>query len=67
MTKNEHMVERVIRVIFGIALLSLLLILEGNLRFIGLVGIIPIITGTTGVCPLYTVLGISTLTKIKKK
>jgi len=63
MHKNEHSVERILRVIVGIALLSLLFILEGNIRYVGLIGILPILTGATGICPLYTVLGISTLQK----
>ena len=65
MKKNEAMAERVARVIFGIALLSLLFILEGNWRFVGLVGIVPILTGSTGVCPAYTVMGVSTLKEKK--
>ena len=46
-----------------VALLSLLFMLESGWRYIGLVGIIPILTGLTGNCPLYTVLGISTIKK----
>jgi len=63
MHKNENSVERILRVIVGIALLSLLFLLEGNIRYVGLIGILPILTGATGICPLYTVLGISTLKK----
>ncbi len=63
MKKNEAPIERILRVVAGIAILSLVFILEGNSRYFGLLGIIPIITGTTGVCPLYTVLGVSTCSK----
>ncbi len=63
MKKNEAQIERILRVLAGVAILSLLFILEGNNRYFGLLGIIPIITGTMGVCPLYTILGISTLRK----
>ena len=63
MKKNEATYERVLRVLAGLGILSLLFILEGNIRYIGLLGIIPIITGTTGICPLYTLFGISTLKK----
>ncbi|PLX46532.1 MAG: DUF2892 domain-containing protein [Deltaproteobacteria bacterium] len=65
MQVNEHNAERVVRVIFGIALLSLLFILDSNWRYIGLVGIVPILTGLTGFCPLYTLLGINTAKKSK--
>ncbi|PLX42801.1 MAG: DUF2892 domain-containing protein [Deltaproteobacteria bacterium] len=65
MQVNEHNAERVARVILGIALLCLLFILESNWRYIGLVGIVPILTGLTGFCPLYTILGINTAKKKK--
>jgi hypothetical protein len=60
---NEAPIERILRVIGGLAVFSLLFTLETNYRYLGLFGIIPLITGTTGVCPLYTVLGTSTLRK----
>jgi hypothetical protein len=65
MQKNVGNAERVIRVLAGLGILSLVFILEGNIRFIGLHGIVPILTGSTGICPLYTVLGISTIKKPK--
>jgi hypothetical protein len=65
MQKNVGNAERVIRVLAGLGILSLVFILEGNIRFIGLLGIVPILTGSTGICPLYTVLGISTIKKPK--
>ncbi len=55
---NEHMVERVVRVVAGVAILSLTVI--GPKSLWGLIGIVPIATGLLGSCPLYTVFGIST-------
>ena len=58
---TEHPVERVIRVVVGVVLVSLVFI--GPKTTWGWIGIVPILTGATGVCPLYTVLGISTCPK----
>jgi hypothetical protein len=56
--KNVHPVERVLRVLFGIFLLSLVLV--GPKTLWGLIGVIPVFTGAIGSCPLYTFLGINT-------
>ena len=55
---NEHNIERAVRVLLGIGLLSLVFV--GPKTLWGLIGIIPLATGLIGSCPLYTVLGIST-------
>ena len=55
---NEHPVERIARVAAGIVILSLVFV--GPKSLWGLLGIVPILTGALGSCPLYTVLGIST-------
>lgn len=59
--QNEHTVERVIRVLVGIGLLALVFV--GPKTPWGYIGIIPIVTGLSGTCPLYTILGISTCKK----
>lgn len=60
MKENVGSADRTIRIIVGLALLSLLFILEGNARWWGLVGLLPLITGITGFCPTYIPFGIST-------
>lgn len=60
MKANIGNVERVIRVILGLALLSLFFILEGNARYWGLVGLIPLGTAAIGWCALWALLGINT-------
>ena len=60
MKQNVGTVDRVIRVVVGLAVLSLIFILDGGIRFIGLLGLIPLITGAIGWCPLYTLFKIST-------
>lgn len=56
--RNQHSAERVIRVVLGIGLLSLVWI--GPQTPWGWVGLVPLVTGLGGRCPLYRLLGIST-------
>jgi len=55
---NEHKAERVVRVLLGVGLLSLTVV--GPQTPWGLIGLIPLVTGLVGSCPLYTLFGIST-------
>lgn len=55
---NEGAFERVVRVVVGLALLSITVI--GPRSIWGLIGLVPLGTGLVGFCPLYRVLGIST-------
>ena len=57
---NVGSVDRGIRIVLGILLLSLLWILDTDFRYIGLIGIIPIATALAKSCPLYTLMGINT-------
>lgn len=61
--RNIGSSDRIIRVIIGLGLLSLLVVLNGNARFWGLLGLIPLITAFMGFCPLYTLFGIRTFKK----
>lgn len=60
MKKNMGNTDRIIRIVLGIILASLFFILDGNIRYISIIGVILIITGLVGVCPLYLPLGIHT-------
>lgn len=60
MTCNVGTLDRVLRVLAGLGLLSLLVVLDGNARWFGLIGLVPLLTGLVRFCPLYTVLGIRT-------
>jgi len=57
---NVGMVDKVIRIVLGLGLLSLTVLLDGNARWLGLIGIVPLVTGLAGYCPLYTILGLNT-------
>ena len=56
--KNMHSVDRAVRVLAGIGLLSLTVI--GPKTPWGYLGVVPILTGLIGTCPLYTLFGFST-------
>ncbi len=62
---NEHQVERIVRVLVGLGLLSLTVI--GPQTLWGLVGLVPLATGIVGSCPAYTLLGISTRPRAEGK
>jgi hypothetical protein len=56
--RNEGTADRVFRVIVGLVLLSLVFV--GPQTMWGLIGIVPLLTGATGVCPAYSLFGMST-------
>lgn len=58
MERNIGDAERVVRVLIGLGLLSLVFI--GPKTVWGLIGVVPIITGLSGWCPPYSLLGINT-------
>jgi hypothetical protein len=58
MTMNEGSLDRAIRIILGIALLSLTV--AGPKTMLGLIGLVPLLTGIIGFCPLYRLVGLST-------
>ena len=55
---NEGGIDRVVRIVAGIAILSLVVV--GPKTLWGLAGLIPLLTGLVGFCPLYRILGINT-------
>ena len=56
--KNEGTVDRALRVIGGAALISLVFV--GPETPWGWIGVVPLVTGLIGNCPVYSLLGIST-------
>ncbi len=67
MKQNVGGIDRVVRIVAGLAILSLFFFLEGNARWWALVGIVPIFTGLTRWCPAYTPFGINTCSAEEKK
>lgn len=60
MKANVGGIDRVLRIAVGIVILSLVFILEGNARYWGLVGLLPLVTGVFQFCPAYALFGLST-------
>ena len=58
MPVNEGKVDRAIRIVLGLALIALVFV--GPKTNWGWLGLIPLITGLTGFCGLYKLLGINT-------
>jgi hypothetical protein len=67
MKSNVGSIDKIIRIIVGIGLLSLFFVLEGSARYFGLIGIVPIATALMGWCPLYTLIGLNTCPLKEKK
>ncbi len=54
---NEGTADRVVRVLLGIGLISAALLKGWVWAWIG---VVPLLTGATGICPLYSLVGINT-------
>lgn len=50
--------DKIIRVVVGLVLLSLIFV--GPKTLWGLIGLVPLLTGLMGTCPLYSILGMNT-------
>jgi len=62
MKANVGSADRIVRFILGIALLGLFF-LEGNIKYVGILGIILIATAFMKFCPLYVPFRINTTKK----
>lgn len=60
MKANVGGIDRILRVLIGLALLAFLLLFEGPARWWGVIGVVPLVTGFMGFCPLYALLGLDT-------
>jgi hypothetical protein len=58
MKVNEGVIDRSLRVIAGLVLIGLAA--TGTVGTWAYIGIVPLLTGAIGMCPLYSLLGINT-------
>lgn len=58
MSRNESTIDRALRIILGLILLSLVFV--GPETPLGWIGLVPLVTGLAGFCPLYTIFGLRT-------
>ena len=61
-TTNEGNFDRTLRVVIGVALIAWFFWDQstGFWHYAKLIGIVPLLTGLTGNCPIYSILGVST-------
>jgi hypothetical protein len=59
MKQNVGAVDKFIRIAIGVMLLALIFVLDGDARWWGLLGLVPLLTGLFGRCPLYSLIGIN--------
>jgi len=58
MKNNVGGIDRILRIVLGLALIALTL--TGTIGAWGWIGVVPLLTAGFGFCPLYSVLGFST-------
>ncbi|NKF21678.1 DUF2892 domain-containing protein [Solimonas sp. C16B3] len=60
MTPNVGAIDSAIRIAVGVALILGVFTVTAPWRWVGLIGLVPLLTGTIGWCPLYGMLGVTT-------
>jgi predicted cobalt transporter CbtA len=60
MAANVGGIDRTLRIVVGIVLIALYFVLQGPVRYVGLLGLVALFTGLVSFCPLYSLLGINT-------
>jgi membrane protein implicated in regulation of membrane protease activity len=63
MTRNIGRTDQLLRVVVGLVLLALVFV--GPKTPLGWFGLVPLLTGLSGFCPVYALLGISTCSRDK--
>jgi hypothetical protein len=58
MKVNEGVIDRSLRVVAGLVLIGLAA--TGTVGLWGYIGVVPLLTGAVGMCPIYSLLGINT-------
>lgn len=58
---NVGNIDRTLRIVVGLILFALAAF--GTIGAWGFIGIVPLVTGVIGMCPLYTLLGIATTSR----
>lgn len=58
MKSNVGGIDRILRIVAGLVLIALTL--TGTIGVWGWIGVVPLLTGVVGFCPVYPILGFST-------
>ena len=58
---NVGGIDRILRIVVGLALIAgFFLNADASMRWLYLIGIVPLVTGLMQTCPLYSIFGLST-------
>jgi hypothetical protein len=60
MQSNVGGFDRILRIVAGLLLLTFAAVYQGDERWFGLIGVVPLLTGLFRFCPAYTLLGMNT-------
>jgi Protein of unknown function (DUF2892) len=60
MTTNVGSIDRILRVVLGLALLAFAFFSGHQYAWIGYIGVVPLATALIGNCPIYSIFGLST-------
>ena len=58
MKSNVGGIDRILRIVIGLVLIALTL--TGTIGVWGWIGVVPLLTGAVGFCPVYPLLGLNT-------
>lgn len=60
MNANVGSADKIVRLVMAAVFFSLFFILSGDLKWLGLIGFVPLLTGLMGWCPMYKIFGFNT-------
>lgn len=60
MKKNVGGIDRILRIVLGLALLVFAFVGPEGVKMWGFIGIVPLATGILNFCPLYSIIGLNT-------
>lgn len=63
MVKNVGTIDRLVRIVLGVLLIAFAIPIgfpSMGWNWVGWIGVVPLLTGLVGTCPLYRALGLST-------
>jgi len=68
MDKNVGSADRIIRIVAGVALIAFALFGPADIgwKWVGWIGVVPLLTGLAGTCPAYSIFGLRTCPMDKK-
>ncbi len=62
MTKNMGSIDRIVRIVLGVLLILFAVMGPADIawKWIGWIGVVPLVTAALAWCPLYTLIGLKT-------